>query len=366
MEERIQTIFLKLLRSGLWGRCELPIETKLEEQDWELIYKYAISHTVEGIIYDSLNFLKSYQLPPSRLLLKWSVRIDQIERHNSKMNEVISTQYKTFTEFGLRPVLQKGQGVAYFYNNPSHRSCGDIDWYFEKNDYLKARAMIKAKNVSIRDTAGFSLSYEWDRIHIEHHKKLFDIQSPFKIKFLKNLELAYRNKHQQLLINNVKVPILSSELQIFQINCHILKHLLAFGIGLRQICDSARIYYSTISQINKKDLKRLYKKAGILNWIHLLHDILVRYLGLPETSLPFSIPKNVNAEWMFDEIWNSGNFGFHDIRFKQGKISKVSRQPDGVNRLWRNFKRYVKYVPQEAFFFPLIQSYSRFLGKDKD
>jgi len=69
---------------------------------------------------------------------------------------------------------------------------------------------------------------------------------------------------------------------------------------------------------------------------------------------------------MMEEIWQSGNFGFHDKRFEGGAITPVSLQPDGTYRLWASFKMYFKYAPLEAFFYPVMQAYSRFLGKDKD
>jgi hypothetical protein len=103
-----------------------------------------------------------------------------------------------------------------------------------------------------------------------------------------------------------------------------------------------------------------------LNWTHLLHILLVRHLSLPKESLPFPYPEEWNAEWMMDEIWYSGNFGFHDERFKNGKISPVSVRPEGTYRLWLNFKRYLKHAPQEVIFFSLVHTYSKFLGIDKD
>lgn len=366
MNEKLKDIFFYLLRIGLWRKEELTNFPELTDEDWSEIHRYAINHTVEGLIFDSFSFLKDNQLPPMSLRLKWAVRIEAIERHNIKMNHVIASQYTIFKKNGLSPILQKGQGVASCYELPLHRTSGDIDWYFENNGYPSARNLIQKMNLQIRDSAGFSLDYNWRGIHIEHHKKLFDIQNPFKSKFLQKLQIDYNSRNQILLINDTPVKILPAELQLLQVNSHILKHLLSFGIGIRQLCDSARLYHCSISKIDKEKLKKIYKDAGILDWTHLLHYILVNYLKLPTDSLPFSIPENLNGDWMLEEIWQSGNFGFHDKRFESGKFTKISRQPDGANRLLLNFLKYFKYVPQEAFFFPIVQTYSRFIGKDKD
>ncbi|WP_286883746.1 MULTISPECIES: nucleotidyltransferase family protein [Sphingobacterium] len=366
MKDQFRDIFLQLLRIGLWGEGILDFPKSLNEIDWDQIHRYAVNHTVEGIIYDSFSFLTEEQLPPYSLRLKWTVRVDKIERYNQQMNKVLVSQYNYFTKYGLNPILQKGQGVAACYRNPLHRMSGDIDWYFENNGYAIARKIVKEKKIAVQDLAGFSLDYDWENVHIEHHKKLFDIQNPFKVSYLNKLQKKYRDNQQILLINNTPIKLLAPELQIFQINIHILKHQLAFGIGLRQLCDSACVYYETVNQLDSKELKAIYERMGVIKWAHVLHAILVNYLGLPISSLPFPYPTDLKFDWMMDEIWYSGNFGFHDERFEDGKITALSAQPDGAYRLWANFKQYVKFAPQEAFFFPLVQTYSRFLGKDKD
>lgn len=366
MDNRLKDIFFQLLRIGLWGKESLVLTAPLSDTDWDQIRSYAINHTVDGLIYESFNYLEENQLPPQSLRIKWAVRIDQIERHNLKMNEVIANQYTALIRQGLQPILQKGQGIAACYEVPLHRISGDIDWYFENQGYTKARTFIKVKGIKIRDTAGFSLSYDWRGIHIEHHKKLFDIGNPFKYNYLQKLQEKYRHRQQELIINGIPIKLLAHELQVFQVNAHILKHLIFFGIGLRQICDSARLYHTVASQINTEELKKIYKDTGILGWIHLLHVILVKYMGLEKEMLPFPYPEHLDADWMMEEIWQSGNFGFHDKRFEGGAITPVSLQPNGTYRLWASFKMYFKYAPLEAFFYPLMQAYSRFLGKDTD
>lgn len=366
MNNQLKGIFFQLLRMGLWGEGKLTLTQSLTSDDWSTIRRYAINHTVEGIIYDSFPFLEEQQLPPQALRLKWAVRMDQIERHNEKMNEVIAEQFVLLSDKGIHPILQKGQGVASYYRIPNHRISGDIDWCFEADGYTKARNFLKNNHPNFQDTAGFSLEYDWKGIHIEHHKRTFDFRSPLKKNYLRKLLLDYKYKQETVKINGISVRLLAPELQLLQVNVHILKHLITYGIGLRQFCDSARLYYSVSTQIDPTALGYIYQKTGILRWIHLLHQILVEYLGLPKSSLPFSYPESIDADWMLEEVWYSGNFGVHDDRFENSKKSKHFAMPDSPKRLWQNFKRYVKYAPEEAIAFPLVHTYSKFLGKDKD
>src|SRR5690606_9042581 len=142
MEDKLRNIFFKLLRMGLWGKGELSVREPLSDEDWAVLYQYALNHTVEGILFDSFSLLTEKQLPPRTLRMKWTVRVDQIERYNARMNKVIAEQYVYFVKQGLTPILLKGQGVAQWYPNPLHRNSGDIDWYFDGEGYKAAEKLL--------------------------------------------------------------------------------------------------------------------------------------------------------------------------------------------------------------------------------
>lgn len=359
MRDKLRDIFFELLRMGLWGRGTLSVAEPLSDEDWAVLYQYALNHTVEGILFDSFSLLTKEQLPPRALRMKWTARVDQIERYNVRMGEVTAEQFKAFVQLGTKPILLKGQGVASCYPSPSHRISGDIDWCFEDDGYDRAREYLQKRNILSDSPLGHSLGYDWQGIHIEHHRRLFDIRSLFKEAYLKKLEDTYRNKKQSVSIEGQAVSLLAPELQILQVNIHILKHLLSFGIGLRQICDAARLYHTYSGKIDPVQLQLMYKNVGILKWVHVLHAILVKYLSLPKEDLPFPYPENLRMDWMMEEVWNSGNFGFYDKRYLDGKVSFVSAHPDGARRLWRNMRLYFRYAPQEVVFFPIRRAVAR-------
>src|SRR5690606_39886186 len=137
---------------------------------------------------------------------------------------------------------------------------GDIDWCFEGNDYSNVESLLHKRGIEPVLEANYSLSYQWNDMHIEHHRKLFDISSPFKRHYLKKLTKRFRDKYQVLYFEETEVPVLPPELQLLQVNAHILKHLLSFGVGLRQICDAARLYYTYADQIDSDELEKIYQK----------------------------------------------------------------------------------------------------------
>src|SRR5690606_29307272 len=204
----------------------------------------------------------------------------------------------------------------------------------------------------VSNMAGFSSEYLWQGIVVEHHQKMVDLHNPFLTRYLKNLEtdFCHRRVQQDGQGNALFLP--APMLMIVQVNAHILKHLLSFGLGIRQLCDSARVYCEFHNEVNGSELQTVYRRLGILKWIDLLHVILVKYIGLPKQYLPFELPEQLNADWMMDEIWRSGNFGFYD-----------SGREQAVKRIWSNMKKYMRYAPMEAISFPVMQFYSKFAGR---
>jgi len=143
------------------------------------------------------------------------------------------------------------------------------------------------------------------------------------------------------------------------VNSHILKHLLAFGISVRQLCDSARVCYTYHHKLEAESLKEIYGKLGIYRWILLLNNLLVNYLGMPEEYLLFPSALQQKADWMMKDILRGGNFGFYGGPFsKDTDEPQVERKYTVLHWLVR-FGRYVRYAPWEACWFPVMQTYSR-------
>ncbi|UIR55995.1 nucleotidyltransferase family protein [Sphingobacterium sp. SRCM116780] len=358
---RTTSAFFYLLQAGLWEEENtLSPVFPLNLQEWEFLYRQSMEQTVEGIIYDGLQRLPIHQQPPRDLLLKWLVRIEHIERRNTWMNMIIGQQVQFFANHQIDIVLLKGQGLAQYYPKPLHRICGDIDWYFPMEKmYDKANQLILDQGLNLSYTAGYSSNYIWNTCDVEHHQRLFDLHNPFCKNFLKKLEKKEQKNKTSKQINGVSLPIPAPLINVLQVNSHILKHLLSFGIGMRQLCDAAILYYALKKEINGMALQRIYRKLGIEKWVDQLHHVLVHYIGLPQEDLPYALSQQ-SADWMMEDILLSGNFGFHDERYRQAEEQNKGNRVQVKKRLWNRFTTYFPYAPIEAISFPIVQFLSRF------
>ena len=351
--------FFTLLKAGLWNRepeCEF---FPLSQEKWERIYILASKQTVEGIVYDGIMRLPEHYFPPRDVLLKWVVTVDFIEKKNNRMNTVIAELNELFTKNRITAYLTKGQGVAVCYDNPLHRSCGDIDWSFpDKENYELACRLVQQRNIKVEKQAGFSSDYMWKDFVIEHHRHLLDISNPLISNYLRRLQQQEHAHSIELEMNGQKVLLPSPILTHLSVNSHILRHLLAFGIGIRQLCDSARICAAYHQRPDMQSLQKIYRKAGIYHWIQLLHSILVNDLGMPAVYLPFPLKPQQNADWMMKDVMRSGSFGFYGGLFSKGTDKPQLHRKHVWLHLSVRFFRYVRYAPGEACWFPLMHTYS--------
>lgn len=358
--------FLVLLRSGLWGTPASADCFPLTKTDWEELYDMSNKQTLLGIMYDGILTLPPELFPPRELVYRWTAIVSGIEVRNEEMNAEVGKLAFLFSQKGLRAILLKGQGVAACYTIPEHRICGDMDWNFPiSGDFDGANKMIAASNKGLKFSPGFSAEYHWGKFYSEHHLRMVDVHSPFGNYYIKRLIHSELKGTNEMNMGGQRVEVPSPLLNCLCVNMHILKHFLSFGIGLRQLCDAARVYYTSVEEIDGVRLEKAYKKLGVMRWIQVLHQVLVDYLGLPEEYLPFPLKRKTDVSWMLNEVLIGGNFGFNDTRFGSAENYASGRRPKRYSQLFHRFVLNFRYAPTEAVFFPLVQFYSGILSKFK-
>lgn len=354
MEAHVEQAFFSLLQAGIWDRLAGRSCFPLAPGQWKAVYELSRKQTVEALVFDGIQKLDSRQQPGQQILLPWLVRVEKIAQRNRKMDAILVEQARFFSEIRLEPVLLKGQGLAHCYPNPERRLCGDIDWYFNSREaYQRANDSIGVRGMQVHHTPGFSSIYLWKGCEVEHHRRLIDLSNPFTQGFLRKIERAQYSKLQELRLGGVRIGLLSPVMQCLQVSAHILKHMLSYGVGIRQLCDLARLYYTHQEAIDGAMLQGLYRRVGIDRWVDLLHDALQRFLALPSSALPYPPAKGVDSTWMMQDILRGGNFGFFE-EHPQG-----SKAPRSKRRVLSNIKKYYRLVPAEAISFPLVHWYSR-------
>ena len=346
---RLHRALMALLQAGLWNR---PVAEEavagLTEADWKALFLKACAHTVQGVAFDGVKLLPSSCKPPREILVKWLLETQKVEEENLHMNRVLGRVSAEWGKRGIHPVLMKGQGIARMYRTPNHRVCGDIDWYFPL-----AEMRIRAEQWAVREGAqpetdgDGDVHYVWKGIIIEHHRTWIQLSKPSSRRYLLGLEKEMGFEEQNGL------SVLSPVLNLLLLNMHVLKHALVMGIGWRQVCDMAVAYRFYHGKYDGKELKRVIGELGLNSWTNLLHEVLVKELGLEEEVLPFELTKHPDTSELVEQINQDGNMGMHREGANFKELSRWGRMKYMLRGLPAKCRLYSRYAPAEWVWRPL-------------
>lgn len=348
----LHAAFLTLLRAGLWEKEPDDLSLfPLSDKDWKELFHMARWQAVTGVVYRGVCRLADGLLPPQQILLQWTVAIDRIERRNRQLNKVLVELYALWKTEQIVPVLQKGQGVALFYEEPLLRESGDIDLYFGNKELEKrAVAMISRYGVAVRRCPDGSLYYRWKGVDVEHHDRLADIYNPLVYHRLKELEGMEKRGRIHLASSDgrqdMEVP--SPLLNLILLDTHILKHALGRGIGLRQLCDMARACYCLRGQISAGQMKQITRQLGLCKWNRLLYAFMVEHLGLPVDCLPYPVRCRTSRP-LWNVVWKGGNFGMYPGGKKMVSGKSWKNKLNTLRAFVGNVRFSCSYAPKETF-----------------
>ncbi len=354
----VQEQFFALVRAGLWG-TEANASLFPANTNWEELYRCARAQTMLGIVFDGVQTLPASSRPPRALYLKWCNALMQIEENNLLLNRELANIYTLCREQDIDPILLKGQGVAQNYRVPLHRQCGDIDLFPGESNYRKLEKLLCNNGAKMAKEETFEQqNFHWRGITIENHRIIASLNVP-----LANRRLQKEIKRwfdvgeiRSLKVGDCTISAPPLTFDAVYILMHSLLHALNEGIGLRQVCDWTCLHYQNKETLDKPAVQRLLANLGLENGAHVFGAIAVKYLGLPQDCLPFTlISKDYEtADWLLQDIWESGNFGFNNtekkIRPKGYWRGKWYTLMQLIARC-RNMKR---LSPAEARWYPII------------
>lgn len=349
--ERARRGLLTLLRGGLWEREVDDLSCfPLSEGEWKELFRLARQQTVTGLVFRGMQRLPEELLPSPGVLIRWTVGVDAVERRNREMNRTLAALYGELRARGFDPVLQKGQGVAVYYERPLLRECGDIDLCFrDRRESERAAAWMQRQGAALRRMPDGSLFYRWQGFEVEHHVRLFDLYNPFLQRD------AARLIHDKGCVSmtlsersGTSITVPAPFVNLLLLDLHILKHALGRGIGLRQFCDLARACYRLYTEVDAGEMRACCRRWGLGRWNPLVHTFLVDCLGLPSATLPYG-ELAPSAEPLLEIVWRGGNFGHYLPGRESAGRSLLGRKLDTARAFAGNLRFALRYAPKEAF-----------------
>lgn len=351
----IQKQFFALVQSGLWGTA-IDVTLFGVQTDWQQLYQSAKMQALLGITFDGMQNLPKELRPKREIYLKWCNTLLQIEENNHILNRELSNVYALYRANQIEPVLLKGQGVAQNYRNPLHRQCGDIDLYIGSRNYEAANKLLRQESTDEHEENHKHTCIHWHGVDIENHRILSRLSSPLSDR---NFQQEINHWHgttacRNLEIEGCRVTIPPLSFNVAYVLLHSALHFLNEGIGLRQVCDWANMLHAHREEIDHKEIAKLLQQWGLSKAARVFGVVAVNYLGLPMEDLPIPYTKKdlETGEWLFNDIWQGGNFGKFDQNRKQRPKGYWSGKWYTFTRATKRCREFGSLVPSEARWYP--------------
>ena len=333
--------------------------------DWEQMMAWAENQAIVGIVYSGIRRAgKSLQMSFDALM-EWVGYANQIEMQNKLATKVCGELKGEFEHDGFKTCILKGQANYVYYPKVMNnlRTCGDVDIWVVPDDRQERHPVKRVLEYLEGKNAVESLCY----LHAEVTPRR---EVPVEVHFHPSFMNEPRHNRRFLQhfadfdqcvcgkeINGERLPVLRREYDvIFQI-CHIYRHLIDEGVGLRQVIDYYYLLRSeTKSEMRNEQIEMAFRQLGLTKFAGALMWVLENELGLAKEYL-ICEPSEKDGRFLWDEIMTAGNFGQSDPRMARLEVEK-GKTSYQVKRAWRRIRRNSRFImdyPSEVIWEPIAR-----------
>ena len=354
--DRDQLVFYTLLRAGLWEKeCQL---LPFGEIHFAEVQRLAEEQSVVGLVAAGLEFVSDMK-PQKKDVVQFIGKTIQIEQKNQAMNYFIEVLVDKMRTEGINTLLLKGQGVAWCYERPLWRSCGDVDFFLSEDNYYKAKdyLLLLANHVETERHDTLHLGLTIGSWVVELHGSLRCGLSKRIDKVLDEImgEIVSGGKVRAWMNDKLEVFIPGADEDAIYIFTHILDHFYKGGIGLRQVCDWCRLLWTYRESIDIALLESRIRRMGLTTEWKAFGVFSVEYLGMPEDAMPLYEKKGKwkrKARTICEFVMEVGNFGHNRDNDYFGKPFLV-RKAISFGRRSGDLLRHARIFPLDSLrFFP--------------
>ncbi len=354
--------FFALLRVGLWGNAdEIDNHTTSEGINWEEVYSLAEEQSIIGLVSAGLDWFKIHN-PKFKVPQEWALLFIgatlQLEQRNKAMNQFISELIQRMRKEDIYTLMVKGQAVAQCYERPLWRSSGDIDLYLSDDNFLKAksffRPLVPAFEPDNEYTRHINMTLEPWVIEIHGNQYTYISSRVDRVLDEIHQDLFYSGSVRSWHNGNTVVFLPSADNDVLIVFTHYIKHFFKGGLGLRQICDWARLLWTFRSEIDKILLEKRLKKMGLMSEWKAFGAVAVDVLGMPADAMPFYVSSKrwkKKAQKIMDYVMKVGNFGHNKQQVYYSNKPTIIRKTISFWNKLGDILHHVTIFPLDSFRF---------------
>lgn len=368
LNDKPNDLFLELIRASIGvpgGLSRTP-----DGPEWSWMYNMAHKQSVGGIclagIYNpSLKDLSESQLrqtPTKKLYKTWVAASAKIQMRNEQHEQLLKAISDLLKEKGYRVIFMKGLTCSTRYPEPSLRQSGDIDFVVRREDFkgvMKALEEIaEVDHELLHEYHGIA---RIDNVLLEPHYKIHNFQNPLLDRTMLRLQddLLNRPERCMIRIGVAEIEKLPPEFEGVFLLSHMVNHVFADGLGLRQVLDFG-MWVKDVSSRKDFDMdlyNEYLRKLRMKRASRLFTCVCEQSFGIDGSVMGYVYTDREKqfAKKMIDDVLNVGTFA---------RAVKNRLKPGWVAYKWTAVRTWrLGYLcPSEARWWP-VSKLVRFFDK---
>lgn len=358
--------FFRLLRAGAFAE-QVTIEP-LSAWKWNKLYQLSLMHGMAAIIHDGIVACQDqfFMQLPEQLASTWQNTVSEIEGSNRETNMWLSDLIGQLNKVQVRPIVVKGQATATLYDQPLHRTTGDIDIFYPYETQAKKADKWVSEHAEEVDTSDKGIvRYQWHGIKAENHRRLQRLSNTLHNHTLQGIirDEFSSNDAFYVLINSSRVETVPPTLNLLLMLIRITRYIMNDGISLKQITDLGIFLRKDGDKVDYVKLQGWIERLGLTQFAQLEGAMLVKLMNFTEDEIPFmQAGGSERIDKIMEELFVLHNDQFDEWHFEQGKgvFVHASNMPA---MLWhvKQSAKYFRYYPSESLA-NLMTSFARSLS----
>lgn len=311
----------------------LKADEKLEDINWEAVYKESVKQTV--ILYASNAVSDYFNVIPKEIFGKWLAHSSKVISSNMAVVKCQNELTNFLSNNNYKYIILKGIASASYYENPDMRMLGDVDFLIDNNISNEIAEAIQSNlgySVYGMESHERHLTMTRKKDAIEMHYEIPGIPNGDKGEFVKSF---VSNILDDTLDTKIDGNTFTAPSHLFHgiiILLHMLHHMSSEGLGLRHLCDWGAFVNKT-SQMDfwEKDFIPFLNELGLVRYASVMASICHKYMGI---DMPSCLPvaEDEICENMISDVFQSGNFGNKDEQYHQSGWIVSENGKDGVKK----------------------------------
>lgn len=304
-----ERMLVHLLDCAVHGRA--PDPAMAEGVDWEALFMLAQQHKIDAMLLDAIYLLPQADQPPQNVLIAWQENAMLTMMRQAMLTGQLHELLAAMDAAGLRAVVLKGVALKILYPQPDLRTMNDADLLVAEKEIDAARAVMDAQGYTLIEEEPSVFVYGGpEGLRVELHARLFDKTA---YGFLSRLD-----EDKMFPINlTTREAVYGGEAWVFPpaqhamfMLCHMAKHMITTGFGLRQTTDYILFTQAYDDAVNWDAFWDEAKLLGLYAFASAILTLGQRYLSMPDGRWTAGALHDEDAaESLLLDLLDAGVFG---------------------------------------------------------